>query len=402
METNIDSILQESGPTMYEKRKGPRINLCRSTEDCTEWISTLYSELFTGLSRRNVKRENTFRMILVNLAALKGSPIIVPLHRSYWKEEGLIPHDISIRGIGSTVTALEEAGYLNVERGYRTEEASAPTIVLPTDALLELMPEKPRSHIRDQGLIRCDDFENLKCHEENVQAQLRELALKRYNSWFQCLPSFQLYALFKGGYDSYGRLHGSVLHHIPKEQRHLLIVDGEPTFEIDIKSCLPFIALALRKGIAYEPDIYRVPGLPRELMKKAVLIGLNNKSKKDAVVALQGYLNLHCHGSLPDGSPASAPALYHGLEETHPVLKEIMYKDSGLYLMNIESMHMAMFLYQMTGLGVPVFPIHDGVLARVSDREIVKERFIETFTINDVPPKVAITVSQGGGDSQTQ
>jgi hypothetical protein len=78
------------------------------------------------------------------------------------------------------------------------------------------------------------------------------------------------------------------------------------------------------------------------------------------------------------------------LERKIPDFEQILYQSRGLELMADESLRMSLFLENMVSFGIKVFPVHDAVMGKVSDKDIILEYLIECFTVNDIEPIVEV------------
>ena len=355
------------------------------------WIKPLYAECFSGVfqSRRSVKQEPTFQTIVANLAKASAE-ICCPVDKRSWARINPLPSNFGVSLIKTCVEALEKHGYLTSRRTFSSSKAKHPvTYIKPTERLLNCSPMSMRYRVDDEGIIRCKGFERPEDYLSNPWVSQRYHATKDYNRMMQDTPEHQLYAVYKDDFQSMGRFAGGRVMMIKKEERRAMVVDGEPLFEADIKSCHPFIALAKTRGVRLATDFYDIEGVPRGLVKAASMMALNCKSRKQAQQAVQGWINENHERRQQYRGYKLAP-IFDALEQKVPHWGDLLYQSRGLELMADESLRMSLFLENMTSFGIKVFPIHDAVMGKLSDKDIILEHFIEHFTVNDIKPPVEI------------
>ncbi len=97
----------------------------------------------------------------------------------------------------------------------------------------------------------------------------------------------RLHRVFNDGVFSLGgRMYGHWVQSLPKSLRADLILDGEPTFELDYGQTHPRM-LAAEMGINLGAgDIYAIDGWPRQQIKIATNIAINAKTYDSAIRAI--------------------------------------------------------------------------------------------------------------------
>lgn len=359
-----------------------------STTDPT-WINPLYKECFSGgfQSRRSVKNETTFQVIVANLAKA-STEICCPVDKRSWARINPLPGNFGVGLIKPCVESLEKHGYLTSRRTFSSSKAKHPvTYIQPTERLLNCSPMSKKYLIDDEGIIRCKDFERPEDYLSNPWVSQRYQTIRDYNQMMQNTPEHQLYAVYRNDFQSMGRFAGGRVMMIKKAERRAMIVDGELPFEADIKSCHPFIALAKTRGIRLATDFYDIDGIPRGLVKAASMMALNCKSRKQAQQAVQGWIN-EDRDRRQQYQGYKLATIFDALEKKVPRWEDLLYQSRGLEFMADESLRMSLFLENMTSFEIKTFPIHDAVMGKLSDKEIILEHFIEAFTVNGIEPTV--------------
>ena len=371
-------------------RPVPMLDPWLSTSD-TSWIDPIYAECFSKVfqSRRRGKQETTFQVIVANLAKAE-TQICCPVDKRSWDAVDPRPANFGVTLIRECVDALEEHGYLTSWRAFSSSKAKQQvTYISPTERLLGRSPMSMKYQVNEDGIIRCKGFKRPEDYLGNIWVSQRYHMLRDYNLMMQDTPENQLYAVYKNDFQSMGRFAGCRVMMMRKEDRRAMIVDGEKLFEADIEACHPSILLAKTQGIRLAHDFYDVDEIPRGLVKVASMMALNCKSRKKAQQALQGWVNEGRENRLLYKGYNLA-LIFDTLERKTPHWRDLLYQNRGLELMADESLRMSLFLEDMVTEGIKVYPIHDSVMGKVSDKEIIIERLTEHFTIKGVELTVKI------------
>jgi hypothetical protein len=339
-----------------------------------------------------VKHETTFQIIVANLAKA-STEICCPIDKRSWTAVDPLPQNFGVSLIGVCVEALEKHGYLTSRRTFSSSKAKHPvTYISPTEKLLVCSPMSRKYKVDDAGIIRCKDFKRPEDYLSNLFVYQRYRTIRDYNQMMQDTPEHQLYAVYNGDFQSTGRFAGGRMMMIKKAERRAMVVDGEPLFEVDIEACHPSIAMAKTCGIKLAADFYEIEDVPRPLVKAASMMALNCMSRKQAQQALQAWINGTEKGKSFRGMGYKLAPIFDALERKVPNWKDLLYQSRGLELMADESLRMSLFLEEMASLGIKVFPIHDAVMGKLSDKETILEHFIESFTVNGIEPSVKVII----------
>ena len=188
------------------------------------------------------------------------------------------------------------------------------------------------------------------------------------------------YAWNKGG-----RLYGSGAETdyltVQKEKRRKMQIDGEPTVEIDIRASFLTIFHGIH-GVALDvqQDPYKVQGLPREIVKKWVVIafGSGKPPARWSVNAGKDYFETSKTGRML-GQDYPIKVVTEKILTAIPVLKKLQAGD-GFTLMNIESNAVvASILRLLREDRVPAYSVHDCLMVKSDDRELAMKALAEEY-----------------------
>jgi hypothetical protein len=275
---------------------------------------------------------------------------------------------------------LENKGYLVVKRGYKLKgKNGVPTIIEPTKDLLSLIPPNMSYEIMEEGLVIPKEFTYDTFPPSAIAT--RKLLLE-YNKTVE--PENILYASHKGGFEINGRFTGSSVINMRNQDRKDILINGEPTVELDISNCLPFILYASELEDELSGDAYEIEGIPRKLAKQAFMIAINTPARSWALRGIQSKINFE-----HKGLPHNASYILDQLERNHPELTEdYLYKGLGPHLMHLEAQCMALFMRSMLDKGIKFYPIYDSVRVPISKKAIAEEELKKAFTIHGIEPVI--------------
>lgn len=273
-----------------------------------------------------------------------------------------------VRATASLVTALEEAGLRLSDIGQLT--------TTETIRLKEAAPARRRTK---QRIEYADTPETIK--QRQALARLNDLLSKTYIDLLgealaepenaadeddaEPLPDIndrtarQLYRVFNNGsFEQGGRFYGGWWQGLRKADRKRLLINGEPTVELDFKSMHPRLCYQF-EGCPLPPDVdpYLIPGLPesaRGLVKDAV-VRLLNAAPGKTPKAPDGAASM-----LPPGM--SWPQLLRRVEAHHRPIAGWFRAGRGMGLQHLDSAIAEVVLSYLTHRGIPCLPVHDSFI----------------------------------------
>ena len=161
----------------------------------------------------------------------------------------------------------------------------------------------------------------------------------------------------------HGRLYGGFWQSLPRLQRHLLTLGGEPVADLDFSSM--FVRLAfIRQGVVPPSgDLYRVPGLEahRAEVKELTVSLFFRRAGAEATRLPKGMA-----GRLPNGWTMTR--FKEAVGALHPALIPLFDTDVGFDLMFMESRLLVAVLLVLSERGIVALPMHDGIMVKQSAR----------------------------------
>lgn len=202
--------------------------------------------------------------------------------------------------------------------------------------------------------------------------------------------------IFNGDLQHGGRLFtmgGISYQNMPRDERHDITINGEPTVELDFKAIHPHI-LYNQRGLPVPADCYAIARWPRDLVKLALLVLINAENLKDVIGVLSnsdgetivrdedgGIIDITTERKLmkqiTGGDQKKAIAFAHALvqdvKEYHAPIADAFHSNAGVKLMNKDS-EIAMNVMRIMGaIGEPVLSVHDSFLVRKSMQDKLHE-----------------------------
>ncbi|MFS2179561.1 hypothetical protein ACCC98_27040 [Rhizobium pisi] len=167
-------------------------------------------------------------------------------------------------------------------------------------------------------------------------------------------------------FDRHGRLYGGFWEDLPKDQRHLLTIGGEPVADLDFTSMFVQLAYCRQGTTPSNGDLYAIPGLEdyRDIVK--------------SLVASLFFRNTEAR-SLPAGSKEALPEGWNmarfkaAASEFHHTIAPLFDTTVGFELMGLESEILISVLIELASKGVAALPMHDGIMVAVSHRGLAIE-----------------------------
>jgi len=169
-----------------------------------------------------------------------------------------------------------------------------------------------------------------------------------------------------------GRLSGGFWQKMTKRQRKSIYIAGEPTVTLDYKQMGPSIHYGL-EGIPLTGDAYAIPGYEfhRAGIKKVFGAMTHTGGRFSRLDDLEA-------GALPAG--AKLPKVCRDIETYHAPIAHRFYCRSGMAAMRMESDIIVGVMLELRTLGIVGLPIHDAVLVREDQADLVEDVMRSVFT----------------------
>jgi len=170
---------------------------------------------------------------------------------------------------------------------------------------------------------------------------------------------------------------------IPSVCRKSMIINGEPTVELDY-SGLHIRMLYHLIGIDYRDECYvyeksdKANKPDRDRIKLASLIVINSDDRQKAIRAIHDQCRrkgIH----YPAGEFGRYRSLVDEFENYHERIKEYFFEGKGLDLQYLDSTIMANILDRLTKQSIPALPVHDSVICPARHENFLRQVMIEEY-----------------------
>ncbi len=174
---------------------------------------------------------------------------------------------------------------------------------------------------------------------------------------------------------------------LPKAERELITINGEPVVEPDYKAIHPTILYAMAcKPIPADP--YDIEGFERDSVKWALLILINAGTYPNAQRALacklennerkqRGRSPLTREDEFPVYRMKEAGRLINAVKAKHAPISRYFHTNIGSELQAVDADIMASVWGSMTRQSIPALPVHDSVVVPLSAAGKAKELMSE-------------------------
>ena len=182
----------------------------------------------------------------------------------------------------------------------------------------------------------------------------------------------------------------------PKQERNCILINGQTTFEIDVRASHLSILYALcGERIDLEQDPYELGDYPRDIVKKVVVAAMGNGGLPNRWPKVFNKEYREEHGC-PPRDRYKLKDLAKAIRTQHPVIDQL--QTDQLDWANLQFEESECFLETMLKLhdeGVPSLPVHDSIIVRKSDiglaistlSDAYKVRFgFKPWLSNPLPP----------------
>jgi hypothetical protein len=194
-----------------------------------------------------------------------------------------------------------------------------------------------------------------------------------------CLNYLQLHRVFCGGkFTLGGRFYGAIYQRISKDLRPFILINGEPTIELDY-SALHIRMLYHMVGIDYQEDPYlSISDGPedRRDLKYVMLIAINDKTENSVKYSVAKK----CAEDKRDIIPHWKTDMYlQRFKEYHKPIANFITSNKGIELQFEDSQLIDTILQSCMKQNIPVLPVHDSVICPISNKDIVYDIMREEY-----------------------
>jgi hypothetical protein len=251
------------------------------------------------------------------------------------------------------------------------------------------------------------EFHRMSLDVEQHNAFLSGFGIRLHESVAQVLPTGlvrvaaiylnpsvgKYHRVFNGDLQHGGRWYGPWWQGVPSSVRASLVINGEPTVELDYAACqlrLMFAHLGLPDPLhgqirATDVDLYTTAGVARDQVKLALLIAINASSPDSARRALAAKLT-----AVPaEFRRIEATRILGAVQEHFAALKPLWCSGIGLRLQRVDSDVCGQIHRDMRAEGLPVLSIHDSFIcwkrAEPQLRAIMQKAFAQVGQVGIQP-----------------
>jgi hypothetical protein len=165
-------------------------------------------------------------------------------------------------------------------------------------------------------------------------------------------------------FDQGGRFYGGLYQFIPKEFRKDILINGEPTVELDYAAHHVRIPYHL-EGVDYREDPYLAlteDPKERSLFKKLLFIAINAETESEFTKGFRKAFKATAKQKKLSLTSASILSLLQRVKETHNQIAGYINSGAGCKFQNLDSRITEAILVRMTDMGIPCLPVHDSYI----------------------------------------
>ena len=245
----------------------------------------------------------------------------------------------------------------------RPSEPSDVTITRPDLERINALLAEAELHLPD------DAWERISTTKKAVDDLSSEE--RRHRQHLGDMTAKQLYRVFTRTWNQGGRLYGGWWIGVPKEERRLIQIDGEPTIELDYGQLHPTLLFAM-VGRQLDYDAYEVRGFGRELGKETFMRLLNRTPERGG-----RYIRQEGEAPLPRGiSPEHYTELYK--QHLEPV-RHLFGVGMGLRLQRKDSDLALEVLTELADQQIVALPVHDSFIVTHQHAETLRAAMVGNF-----------------------
>lgn len=252
-------------------------------------------------------------------------------------------------------------------KGYAPSAGPEPADVQASRAIIErinALLANANPHLPDDAWerirARSKPFEDLSNEERGHRQYLGDMTAKR------------LFRVFTRQWHLGGRLYGGWWIGVPKSERALITIDGEPTVELDYAQLHPTMLFAAA-GLQLDYDPYEFDGFGRELGKETFMRLLNRERHRGG-----RYIRRAGEVRMPEGiGPSDYVARYK--RHLAPV-RHLLGEGMGLRLQRQDSDLALAVMDVLAQQEIVALPIHDSFIVKKRDEHTLRLTMTNTFT----------------------
>lgn len=187
----------------------------------------------------------------------------------------------------------------------------------------------------------------------------------------------------QGSFEFGGRFYGGGYQLVPKKFRPHILLNGEPTVELDYSAHHIRIAYHL-EGIDYQDDPYMAmtdDDKERKIFKLLFLVILNAETEAKAISGFRNNDRKELFRLLGDLKDSTIKPLLARVKKMHPKIAHYIHSGKGVLFQNIDSKITEAILMRMTINGIPCLPIHDSYIVPKQYGNQLEEAMLEEYKL---------------------
>lgn len=266
-------------------------------------------------------------------------------------------------------------------RGEQSSMAASPALIDAMGNLLRSRPDLPLELPRPGLMLRDPDKRPLvlpstrevarmggKVHE--INEALVSIDARDPSGNLMTAPVSRI---FNGSLRRGGRFyaHGASWQNLKRDLRKSMTLSGEPVVELDFATLHPAMLYA-EAGASMPGDCYAVPGWPRPLVKRGMLVVLNAGTLHSARLAIAHCDEMLALGHSDQTALDAASRLIADIKAIHRPIARFFHSDAGARLMRRESDMAEHILFDLMGENIVALPVHDSFLVPASKRDALE------------------------------
>lgn len=233
--------------------------------------------------------------------------------------------------------------------------------------------------IRRQLLTHNNKPKELKARAIKEKVTLRNFGIGQFDF---AINSKKLYRVFNNNsFEQGGRFYGALYQTMPKELRKDILINGEPTVELD------YAAHHIRspyhlEGIDYRDDPYLALANDKErrkIFKTLMLVSLNAETEKKAIKAFRSECIDIAWKTKLSLTNKSILGLLERARDVHHRIAGYIHSGHGRMLQNLDSQITEGILMRMTDMGIPCLPVHDSYIVPKQYEERLRDAMIGEY-----------------------
>jgi len=371
--------------------------------EVNEFINKIYASLdFSEVGKEKTAKHN-LKVVLLDLYVrwIKDPDLVTAFsrtHSDYKAKSRYNALKISKKVI-PVVDILIAAGLLHERLGWKDTRKggqSFRTRIWPSNELRAIFhgcgidPKKITHHPdRETVLLKDDQKKLIEYEDTSFTIKLRGF-LKKFNELLLNTEihhpahyersSFTYCVFSKGSWDYHGRFYNA-WQNIPSKDRPGILLNGQPTVEIDFSAMHPYLIYAEAglnlnalddSGLLVDP--YEHEDFSRDQMKSMFLVMINARSE---TMALRGYVDPATNKNhLP---VAETRPILEAIKKKHFQIAHAFCSNKGIKLMRKDAMIAEFIMRSFLHAGKPILPIHDSFVVEASEAQRLLRAMFESL-----------------------